>query len=81
MNFTIYLPSFGHTKIPRASDSALTPGEIKQLRKRLGMSIPGFAQKIGVDRTTAWSYESGRSSPSKESSMKIEFIDTKHCIP
>jgi len=43
MNFTIYLPSFGHTKIPRASDSALTPTEIKQLRMRLGMSIPGFA--------------------------------------
>lgn len=72
MNFTIYLPSFGHTKIPLAFDSALTPAEIKQLRKRMGMSIPGFAQKIGVDRTTAWSYESGRSSPSKESLTQIE---------
>jgi len=42
--------------------------QIKQLRKRLGISIPGFAQKIGVNRTMAWSYESGRSSPSQESS-------------
>jgi len=41
----------------------MTPEEILQLRKTMGLSIRGFADRIGVDKSTIVNWEQGRHQP------------------
>ena len=48
----------------------MKPEEILQLRKKMGLSIRAFADKIGVNKATIVNWEQGRHTP-KGLSLKV----------
>lgn len=38
----------------------MTPDELRTTRARLGLSLTGLAEALGVDRMTVWRWEQGR---------------------
>jgi transcriptional regulator with XRE-family HTH domain len=67
-------------------EKELTPSEIRNLRKSLGLSQRQFAKLIGVKRLTIARWEAGNMKPKKEhfeileklaNDIKVSFNDTK----
>ena len=52
-----------------------SPEEIKEIRKRTGLSQPLFAMAMGVSVKTLESWEQGRNTPSGSAARLLEIID------
>lgn len=57
-----------------AGKMSVTPSQIRELRKQLGLSQPEFAKKIGVNRVTVARWETGRTIPSPLALEKLEAL-------
>lgn len=61
---------------PPASSDVASSGEpfevrLRRLRKLRGLTLAGFAEKLGVSKPTVWAWEQARSTPSPDRHEKI----------
>ncbi len=54
--------------------STLNPNRLRLARKRRGLSVSAFAEKIGVDRKSVHAYEAENASPSEETLFRIRQV-------
>ncbi|MDR1205451.1 MAG: helix-turn-helix domain-containing protein [Peptococcaceae bacterium] len=59
----------------------ITPDEIKDTRKSLGMTQGTFAVVIGVSKKTVESWETGRYTPDGAARRLITILQTDHSFP
>lgn len=53
----------------------MTPAELRQVREHLGLTLNQLAASLGVDRSTVWRRETGRSPIGRETVIAVRELE------